>query len=322
MRAGGAERGARGAQRRLSDAPDGDDGLVLREQVERRVDRLDVHEARVDERLQLDLERPDVYIELDKVAVKVVVREGEQVVAAAHEPVREVLELLHERPHALELVARERAELLQRAKEVNELHDAPAEEVEAPEDGLLVEVELLRLGVHAQLLLGHAVDLLVQLVELQARREPLDENRRRVLPQVRALGVAVALLARRRVEDKLPAVGDHCVRHLDEEVRHARRRVEVARDRVLAEGAGTGWKGVSGGGRCARARARARSAAGRTIIFTLLMSAGSESMMSCGEPPAPSGSMNFSSVVRYLELSLRRGGRGGGGRRGLACAGG
>ena len=201
--------------------------LELLQQVERAVDAADALEGAVDELLQLDLERVDVHVELDEVAVEVVAREGEQVVALGLEADGEVLELLRQRLHALELVAGQRAELHDGRVEVDELDDAAAEEVEAAEDGLLVEVrELLALRVGRELLLGQAVRLLVHLVQLEAALEPLDELRGLLLPEALANVVAV------EAQDGLLAVQDERVRDLDEEVRHALGRVVVARDGV------------------------------------------------------------------------------------------
>ena len=84
-----------------------------------------------------------------------------------------------------------------------------AKEVELSEDLLLVEIELLDLGLRHELLPRHAVLLLVRLVEPQRPPQVLDQDVGRLVPEP-AGG-----------RDGVLAVGDHLVGDLAEEARHA-----------------------------------------------------------------------------------------------------
>ena len=84
-----------------------------------------------------------------------------------------------------------------------------AEEVELSKDLLLVEVELLDLGLRQELLPREAVLVLVRLVEPQRPPQVLDERVGRLVPQPAGGG------------DGVLAVGDHLVGDLAEEARHA-----------------------------------------------------------------------------------------------------
>lgn len=79
------------------------------------------------------------------------------------------MELRDDVLHPLQPVVGQRQELVQRGEELDELQSARHEEVEAPEDGGLGEVELLALGHLLQLGLREAVLLLVGLEELLLR---------------------------------------------------------------------------------------------------------------------------------------------------------
>jgi len=70
-----------------------------------------------------------------------------------------------------------------RREHVDELLDAPAVEVELAEDDVLVEVELLALGVLGELVPREAVLLLVGLVGVERLLQRLDQLRRRLVPE-------------------------------------------------------------------------------------------------------------------------------------------
>ena len=154
----------------------------------------------------------DVRVELEEVAVKLTLLVVEQLVRFAPELVDDRLEGLHETFHALDAVAREIGELLDGGEHVLQLLDAPAEQVELAEDGRLIKVELLALGLREQLVARRVVVLLVELVELEAQVQPLEELRDVLVPHLdRRVGAHQVLLA----------VPDHLVRDLAEERRHA-----------------------------------------------------------------------------------------------------
>ena len=163
------------------------------------------------------------------------------------EVLQEHVELGDDGLEALEVVRGQLLELRRRREGVDELDDAAAVEVHAPKDGRVVEVELLRGGRRAERLLREAVVLLVRLVELEHVLEARDEHGHVLAPQVASrrrhrrrvelerlleLGDARGLAGRGRREHVRLGVRDHLVRDLDEEVRHALGRVEVARDCV------------------------------------------------------------------------------------------
>ena len=199
------------------------DALVLLEQREALLDARDALERAVDEVLQRRLELGDAHVELDVVAVELVRVVVEQVVPLRLELRDDLVENDEQRLHALELVLGERVELLHRREHVDQLDDAPAEQVELAEDLRLREVELLALGHRQQLVLREPVLLLVELVEPQARLERLEQRLGLALPQPVGLVLPV---------DRELAARDHLVRDFHEELRHALGRVVVARDRV------------------------------------------------------------------------------------------
>ena len=180
--------------------------LQLLEHAEGVLGRGDVLEGGVDEALQRALELVDVGVELEVVAVELVEREVEQLVRLPLEVDDDRPEVGHEAVHPLEVVPRERRELLDGREHVDELLDAAAEEVELAEDHVLVEVELLALGRLGQLRAHLPVARLVLRVGLEARAQLADQLGRRLLPQVAA-----------RL-DRLAARGDHLLGDLAEQV--------------------------------------------------------------------------------------------------------
>ena len=122
------------------------DRLVLLQEPERLLDARDALEGAVDEVLERRLELADAHVELDVVAVELVRVVVQQVVLLLFELRDDLVEDDEQRLHALELVVDEGVELLDRREHVDQLDDAPAEEVELAEDLRPGEVELPTFG--------------------------------------------------------------------------------------------------------------------------------------------------------------------------------
>ena len=135
----------------------------------------------------------DVGVELEVVAVELVEGEVEKLVRLALEVAHDAPEVSHQTLHALEVVAGEGGELLDRREHVDQLLYAPAEEVELAEDDILVEVELLALWVVRELLPHQGVGCLVLLVRLQAGAQVGEDLLRGLLPHVAWLGLGLGL---------------------------------------------------------------------------------------------------------------------------------
>jgi hypothetical protein len=199
------------------------DGGEAFEQRQRVLDVGDAAEALVHELLQQRLQLGDLHVELDAVAVERVVAVVQQVVLLLLQGLQHAREVEAHVVHALQLVRGQRLELPHRREQVDQLDDAPAEEVELAEDRHLVEVELLSVRGGQQLVLGHAVLLLHVLVQPQAL----------VHAQQQSGGVASPDRVRRlcAVEVQL-TLGHHLVGDLREQHRHALARAIVPPDRV------------------------------------------------------------------------------------------
>mmetsp|Transcript_17790 Transcript_17790/g.60027 ORF Transcript_17790/g.60027 Transcript_17790/m.60027 type:complete len:645 (-) Transcript_17790:418-2352(-) len=210
------------------------DGLELVQQIERILDGGDVLKRLVDKMLQQRLQVRDLDVELDVVPVELVVVVVEQVVPLLPEVAHDGVEVVDELLHALELVVRERLELVDGGEHVDELDDAAAEEVELAEDLHLVEIKLLPLGVRRQLLLRQAVLLLVRLRELEARLQLPHQLLLVLVPQrvEELLRHVPAHLRRRNAPDRRLAVHNHLVRDAGEERGHPLLRRIVPRDGV------------------------------------------------------------------------------------------
>jgi len=185
-------------------------------------DRRDGFKRFVDENLQRSLQVRDADIELDEVAIVLVVVEVEQIVSLAAKNLCNGSKLLDQSFHALHLVRSKRFELLNRGEHVDEFDDAATEQIEFAEDGLLGEVELLSFRHRQQFVLGQSIMLLVRLVQFETDVEILAQRLRIAVPERRGPALADVRLAPH----------DHLIRDLNEQRRHAVGRVVISGDRV------------------------------------------------------------------------------------------
>ena len=181
----------------------------------------DVLEGGVDEILQLCLEIVNVDVELQKVAIVLVLGVIQQVVRLALELVGDNEKPLDHPVHPVDGVRlRQSVELVNRREHVDELVQALGEELEFGEDLLEVEIELTTLGLLRQTFARVLVLLLVLLLQVHAQSQALEQRHLGLVPQRSGRG------------EILFAVVDHLIRHLLEERRHALRGVVIPRHRV------------------------------------------------------------------------------------------
>jgi hypothetical protein len=109
-----------------------------------------------------------LHVECDEVSVELVGAVLKELVVHGLEPLHNLVEGVDDRLDLLKLVLSQGGELLHGAEQLLELENPPAEEVEASEDLLGREVELLTLGHVHESLLGEVILLLVSRIEINA----------------------------------------------------------------------------------------------------------------------------------------------------------
>jgi hypothetical protein len=134
-----------------------------------------VRKVLIDVVLELCLDVGDVNVELYEIAIEFVILVFEEAVSLLFELGDVVAEHLKDGLNVLQVVLLERLELLFGAEKVDELGDAPFEEVKAAEDLCGREIELFRLGHVLQSLLCKLVLVDVGLVQLQARSQDVNK---------------------------------------------------------------------------------------------------------------------------------------------------
>mmetsp|Transcript_9079 Transcript_9079/g.24441 ORF Transcript_9079/g.24441 Transcript_9079/m.24441 type:complete len:205 (-) Transcript_9079:1100-1714(-) len=185
----------------------------------------DMLKAAVHKALELVLQLMDVDVELQEVTVKLVAEEVQQIILLALDCVDDLLQVLDHLIQPIDVgVLLEGAELVDGGEHVNELVEALGEQVCLEEDGLLVKVKLLALGLHSQLLLGSFVVLLVRAHEGDAGLHVGDEHQLVLVPQL----VSIPM----RVCDLCLALADDLVGDLGKQAGHVLWRGVVSRNGV------------------------------------------------------------------------------------------
>ena len=162
------------------------------------------------------------------------------------------IELLEDWVDSFEVVVLESLELLDSSKQVNQLGDSSAEEIELSEDLVWGELKLLALRHVHESLLGELVLLQVSSVEIDARLKHWNKLFWRVefvIPKdvitLWALLLAVTVSDSDEVQNVVLAVVDHLVRDLHEETGHSLVGVVVSGDGVdHLDTVHQSWKGV------------------------------------------------------------------------------
>lgn len=134
--------------------------------------------------LQLKFQVVDVDVELEEVTIELVARKVQQVVGLALDVVDDVVQALDHLLQPLNVrVLLQSGELVNCREHVDELVQALGEEIKLEEDGGLVKVERLGLGL-AQHRLGELVVLLVHCVQLDCHPHVCDEFGLVLVPQL------------------------------------------------------------------------------------------------------------------------------------------
>eukprot|EP00967_Tisochrysis_lutea_P046109 scaffold55939_cov30-Tisochrysis_lutea.AAC.1 len=196
----------------------GEDDHELGFEVERKcvLGRRDVLERLIDEALKGRLKLVDIGVELQVVAIELIHLEIKQVIRLALEVRDNLEEARHEALETFKVVVRECGELLNRREHVDELLHAAAEQVKLSKDYVLVEVELLALGVLGERIAYGTVLLLVLAIAVDAHSQPGDQIGDLLLPE-RTANLDVGA-----------AVGDHLLRHLAEKSCHTLSGIVIA----------------------------------------------------------------------------------------------
>jgi hypothetical protein len=205
------------------------DSLELSEELEGIFNAGNHFEVFIDVALELCLHGGYVHIELNEITIEGVIVEVKKSVILLLESAHIALELIDDAANVLKVVLLEGTELLDSAKELNELRNSAAEEVKLAEDLVGRELELLSFGHVHQTLLGDLVLLLVSLVELEARLEDWYELLRGILVMLPEdivvddlfAGSHGALSDSLEVENVVLAVVDHLLSDLHKESSHA-----------------------------------------------------------------------------------------------------